>query len=126
MGHSPIWFASIISLPRASSLQVAEQFEVFTNPIVRARKAYPYVAILQANAAETGRDRIVAPLAPRTQLAGTAGRLTPHVTVLGVEHVLLVPSMSPIATMDLKERCDELRPYRNDIIAALDFLFLGV
>ena len=126
MGRSPIWFASIISPPRPSSLTVARQFEVFTNPIVRARKAYPYVAVLQATAAETGRERIVAPLAPRTQLTGTAGRLTPHVTVLGVEHVLLVPGMSAIATMDLKERCDELRHYRNDIIAAIDFLFLGV
>ncbi len=105
---------------------MARQFEVFTNPIVQARKAYPYVAILQADAAEAGRDRIVAPLAPRTQLTGTAGRLTPHVTVLGVEHVLLVPSMSAIATMDLKEHCDAIGGYRNDIIAALDFLFLGV
>lgn len=105
---------------------MAKQFEVFTNPIVRARKAYPYVAILQADAAETGRDRIVAPLAPRTQLTGTAGRLTPHVTVLGVEHVLLVPSMTAIATMDIKEHRDEIGSYRNDIVAALDFLFLGV
>lgn len=102
------------------------QFEVFTNPIVQARKAYPYVAILQADAAGTGRDRIVAPLAPRTQLTGTAGRLTPHVTVLGVEHVLLVPSMSAMATTDLKEHCDEMGGHRSDIIAALDFLFLGV
>ncbi len=126
MDRSPIWFASIISLPRASNSAVARQLEVFTNPIVRARKAYPYVAILQADVAETGRDRIVAPLVPRTQLTGTAGRLTPHVTVSGVEHVLLVPSMSAIATMDLKEPCDELRHHRNDIIVALDLLFLGV
>ena len=70
--------------------------------------------------------RIVAPLAPRTQLTGTAGTLTPHATVWGAEHVLLVPSITTIATMDLTERCDAIGAYRNDIIAALDFLFLGI
>ena len=102
------------------------QFDVFENPIARARKAYPYVAVLQSDAAETGRDRIVAPLVLRTQLTGTVGRMTPHVKVLGVEHVLLVPSMTAIAAADLHEFRDEIKSYRNDIVAALDFLFLGL
>ena len=41
------------------------QFDVFVNPIVAARRAYPFVAVLQSDLADTGRDRIVAPLAPR-------------------------------------------------------------
>lgn len=102
------------------------QFDVFENPISRARKAYPYVAVLQSDAAETGRDRIVAPLVLRTQLTGTVGRMTPHVKVRGVEHVLLVPSTTAMATADLDAFRDEIKSHRNDIVAALDLLFLGV
>ncbi|HLS82964.1 MAG TPA: CcdB family protein [Steroidobacter sp.] len=105
---------------------MSRQFEVFENPIARARQAYPYVAILQSDVAETGSDRIVAPLARRADLSGTAGRLTPHVKVLGVEHVLVVPSMTAIAAADLRESRDDIASHRHDIVAALDFLFLGV
>lgn len=102
------------------------QFDVFVNPIQRARRAYPYVAVLQSDLAETGGERIVAPLAPKARLTGTAGRLTPHVRVSNVEHVLLVPSMTAIAVVDLRELRDQLGAYRDAIVAALDYLFLGV
>jgi toxin CcdB len=102
------------------------QFEVYVNPIVRARRAYPYVAILQSDLAETGGERIVAPLAPRARVTGTAGRLTPHVRVLDVEHVLIVPAMTAIAAGDLREARGQLTRHRDAIVAALDYLFLGV
>ena len=102
------------------------QFDVFVNPIPQARRAYPYVAVLQSDLAETGRERIVAPLAPRTRLTGTAGRLTPHVRVVDVEHVLLVPSMAAVAAVDLRELRGHLIAHREMIVAAIDYLFLGV
>lgn len=102
------------------------QLDVFVNPIPQARRAYPLVAVLQSDIADTGRERIVAPLVPRARLAGTTGRLTPHVKVSGVEHVLLVPRLSAIAAADLRELRGQLGGHRNEIVAALDFLFLGV
>ena len=59
-------------------------------------------------------------------MPGASGRLTPIVKVAGVEHVLLVPRMAPVAAADLREMTGQLTSYRNDIVAALDFLFLGV
>ncbi len=102
------------------------QYDVFDNPIPQARRAFPFVAILQSEIADTGRDRIVAPLVPRTRMSGTVGRLTPLVKVADVDHVLLVPRMSAIAATDLRAVKDRLTAYRGDIVAALDFLFLGV
>lgn len=102
------------------------QLDVFVNPIPRARRAYPYVAVLQSDLAETGRERIVAPLVPKTRLTGTAGRLTPHVRVSNVDHVLLVPSMTAVAAADLRELQGQLGAHRDAIVAALDYLFLGV
>ena len=69
---------------------------------------------------------MVAPLVARARMPGVSGRLTPIVKVLGEEHVLLVPRMAPIAITDLRGVKDELGAYRNDIVAVLDFLFLGV
>jgi hypothetical protein len=61
------------------------QFDVFVNPISQARRAYPYVAVLQSDLAEAGPERIVAPLCRPPDSA-----------------------------------------YREMIVAALDYLFLGV
>ena len=102
------------------------QLDVFVNPIGAARRAYPFVVVMQSDVADTGRERIVAPLAPRSRLPGTKGKLTPHVTVAGVEHVLLVPRLTAVAAADLRDVRDRLVGYRDAIVAALDYLFLGV
>jgi toxin CcdB len=102
------------------------QYAVFDNPIPRARRAFPFVAVLQSGLADTGRDRIVAPLVPRARIPGVAGTLTPVVSVAGAEHVLLVPRLTPVYAADLRAAKDDLTPYRNEIVAALDLLFLGV
>lgn len=102
------------------------QFDVFANPVTRARRAYPLVVILQSDLANIGRERIVAPLVPRVRLPGTTGRLTPHVEIGDVEHVVLVPSLAAIAASDLREARGHVVAYREAIVAALDYLFLGL
>jgi toxin CcdB len=102
------------------------QFDVFDNPIPQARRDFPFVVALQSDVASTGRDRIVAPLVPRKRMAKLAGRLTPVVSVEGVEHVLLVPRMTSVAAADLRAIRAQLAAHRNDIDSAIDFLFLGV
>jgi toxin CcdB len=102
------------------------QFEVFDNPISQARKDFPFVVVLQSDVASTGRDRIVAPLVPRKRMAKLAGRLTPVVSVGGLEHVLLVPRMTSVAAADLRVVKAQLAASRDDIVSAIDFLFLGV
>lgn len=102
------------------------QFDVYENPISKARRAYPLVVVLQSDLADTGRARIVAPLAPRARLTGTAGRLTPHVKVAGTELVVLIPSMTAMRSDDLRTLRGQLVSHRDELVAALDFLFLGV
>ena len=75
------------------------QYDVFDNPIPRARRAFPFVAILQSEFADTGRDRIVAPLVPR---------------------------MTAVCATDLRALRDRLTSHRGEIVAALDYLFLGL
>ncbi len=102
------------------------QFDVYANPIRVARPAYPYVVILQSHLADVGRERIVAPLAPRESLAALAGRLTPFVRLGDAEYVVIVPGLAGIPSKDLREAAGSLAGYRSEILAGVDYLFFGV
>jgi toxin CcdB len=101
------------------------QLDVFVNPIAAARRAYPLVAVLQSDIADIGRERIVAPLVPRSRITGTAGKMSPHVNIDGAEYVLFVPRLTAVRANDLRDLRGRLTKYRDEIVAALDFLFLG-
>jgi hypothetical protein len=78
------------------------QLDVLDDPIPRARRAMPFVAILQPDLAETGRDRVVAPLAPSAAMPTLAGRLIPVVQVKDQDYALLVPSLMALPVADLR------------------------
>lgn len=102
------------------------QYDVVDNPVPRARRAFPFVAILQSDLADSGSDRIVAPLVPNARIPGLAGRLMPIVKVEGIDHALIVPRLTVIPAAELRAMKGSLSTYRNEIVAALDLLFLGV
>ena len=101
------------------------QFDVLANPIPRARRALPFVMILQSDLIETGRDRVVAPLAPSAAMPPLAGRLLPVVTLSETPYALLVPSLTTMPAGDLRQVIANLVNDRDRIMAALDYLFLG-
>jgi toxin CcdB len=101
------------------------QFDVLDNPIPRARAAMPFVAILQSDLADTGRERVVAPLASSTAMPTLAGRLIPIVKVANQEYALLVPSLTTLPATDLRQVVASLAADRERILAALDYLFVG-
>jgi hypothetical protein len=90
------------------------QFDVFANPIVAARKAYPYVVVLQSDATRGEGEEIVAPIAPRKSLSNAAGRLTPIVRIGSADYVDLVQEVSSLGAA------------RGELLAAIDYLFFGI
>lgn len=54
-----------------------------------------------------------------------AGRLVPVLEVAGVDHVLLVPSLTSMPAADLRHAVVNLADERDRIMAALDYLFIG-
>lgn len=104
---------------------VIRQFDVLDNPIPSARRALPFVAILQSDLAETGRDRVVAPMAPCAAMPPLAGRLIPIVQVENQDYALLVPSLTALPVTDLRQVGANLADDRDRILAALDYLFVG-
>ena len=102
------------------------QFDVFANPIVGARRAYPYVVALQSDLAHDARDCIVAPVAPRRALAAVAGVLTPVVVIDSSEHVVLIPALAGVRRRDLSPPLMSLTSARAELLAAIDYVFFGV
>ena len=101
------------------------QHDVSVNPAPRSRSAFPLIAVLQADVAE-GRNRMVAPMAPRTAMPGAAGRLMPVVQHDGGEYLLAIELMVSIPPRDLRHAVGSIRSQRDDITRALDWLFTGI
>lgn len=102
------------------------QFDVFHNPILRARRAMPFVALLQADAVETGQERVVAGAAEKSGNLSPYRRLTPGVIIQDKEYLLLVQSMTNLPASLLRNPIGSIATHRDEIVAALDWLFLGI
>ena len=101
------------------------QHDVFVNPSVRTRSAFPLVAELQADIAE-GRDRMVAPMTPTTSVPVTPGRLSPIVQFDGQAFYLVLPRIGLLPRARLTKSQGTIRQYRDDIIRAIGWLFCGI
>lgn len=102
------------------------QFDVFANPIARLRRALPLVVVLQSDRAQTGRDRVVAPMALRATLPRLGLRLIPAVSVDGREFGIMIPGLATVSASDLRSAVANIDAARDPIVAALDHLFLGI
>lgn len=103
----------------------AMQHDVFPNPAIRSCSAFPFIAVLQADIVE-GRNRMVAPLAPREAMPGAAGRLMPVVRHDGRDYLLALELMVSIPPNDLRHAVGSIKSHRDDITRAVDWLFTGV
>ena len=102
------------------------QLDVFPNPLVRTRRAFPYVVVLQADIAALGSDRIVAFLATKAQFGPTSSRLMPVVQIAGRDFILLMPSITNVPVTELRGPVGKLDAFRDRIVDAIDWLFLGL
>jgi toxin CcdB len=102
------------------------QFDVFPNPLARARKAFPYVVVLQSDLSAVGNERVSAFVAPREQIGKVAGRLTPMVIIRRREFAVLMLSVTSIPLSELRGTVGNVSDYRDRIVEALDWMFLGI
>ncbi|HSB96863.1 MAG TPA: CcdB family protein [Spongiibacteraceae bacterium] len=103
------------------------QFALYKNKNTKTRNSYPYLLDVQANLLDGLQTRVVAPLAKSAVLQKKAMQhVTPLITFDGEKYLLLIPQLSGIAKADLGPRVGDLSRYRDEIIAALNFLFLGI
>ena len=102
---------------------MADQYDVFQNPIASLRKAYPFVVVLQSPFAGLANSRIVAPATPALNPSRIAGVLTPVFEYEAQRYVLHVPALTTVRLESLRAKLGNIAASRDAITAALDHLF---
>lgn len=99
------------------------RFDVYRFPGTQA----PLVVDLQANMLSDLKSRVVAALAPRaTSGREPLPRLKPVFRIVGEDFIFLPTDIAVVPSAMLKDPVANLEAdYRDDIVAALDFLFHG-
>jgi toxin CcdB len=100
------------------------QFDLFRNPDAASARRRPFLVILQSDLLNVIDTVVVAPLAPasRTKLVP---RLVPVINIAGVDHAILVHDLAAIARSQLKRPMGTAASKRDELLAALDLVFLG-
>lgn len=93
--HGSSWSESTTRRSRAM-----RRFDVLDNPIPRARRALPFVTILQSDLAELAPTGSLRRLPRRPQMPPLAGRLIPIVKVDDQDYAVLVPALTALRATD--------------------------
>ncbi|HEY1364070.1 MAG TPA: CcdB family protein [Xanthobacteraceae bacterium] len=103
---------------------MSRQFDVVANPDPVEAAHRPYLVVLQSDLVSGLATTVVAPLVPREQMHG-AQRLNPVLPVAGQEFWLATHELFAVDQRILGGRVATLADRREEIVAALDFIFIG-
>ncbi len=99
--------------------------DVFRNPDATTANVIPYVVDVQSELLAGLPTHIVIPLAYPEAIETPILRLNPKVGVGRTVLVALTQDMASVSNRLLKKPVTNLSPHRDEILAALDFLFTG-
>ncbi|MEW6165356.1 MAG: CcdB family protein [Pseudomonadota bacterium] len=100
--------------------------DVYRNPDRRTAAAMPFVVDVQSNLLDNLPGCVVIPLARVDSLETLPIlRLNPTFSIEGIALVALVQDLASVPRRMLKLPVANLSPQREEILAALDFLFTG-
>jgi toxin CcdB len=103
---------------------MARQFDVVANPDGDDAGHRPYLIVLQSDLVSNLRSTVVAPLIARNQMLG-ARQLNPVVGVDAQEYWVAIYELFAIEQRLLGKPVMSAAEQRDEIIAAIDFLFTG-
>lgn len=101
------------------------QFDIYPNPVRGMGDAVPFVLDIQSEQLSALPTRMIVPLG-RPDDFQPLRRLNPLVEVDGERFAVMTQHMAAVPRDVLREPVGSLAPRRDDIIAALDFLFTGI
>lgn len=102
------------------------QFDVYLNPNPDTCKVIPYLLDVQADLLDTLATRVVVPLILVNEMGLAAKYLNPQFKIKGEAVAMSTAELAGISNRSLGEKVASLKNKRNEIIAALDFLFTGI
>lgn len=103
------------------------QFTLYRNNDKATAKAYPFFVNVQNELLDPLNSRLVIPLTPLALLEQKApSHLCPTISISKGDFVLLTHQMASVPVKLLSNPVDDLTIFRNEIIAAIDFLITGI
>ena len=102
------------------------QFDVYLNPNTETNRNIPYLVDVQADLLDVLATRIVIPLHTMASMPKPAKHLNSILEINGEKCVLSTAELAGIPAAMLGKPVDNLKTYREDMIAALDFMFTGI
>ncbi len=102
------------------------QFKVYRNPKRERRPHIPYLLDVQAAILDSLPTRLVAPLVLGSVFPEQlVPRLHPNFRIEQHQVVLSAAEIGAVAARDLREEVVDLSTHRDEIMAAIDLLFIG-
>jgi toxin CcdB len=101
------------------------QFDVYTNPNSETKRAIPYLLDVQTDLLNTLRTRVVIPLYSVSAMGKAAKHLNPQFSIKRTTVIMSTAELAGVTVNTVGDKVCSLKEHRNDIIAALDFLFTG-
>lgn len=102
------------------------QFIAYDNPNKATRKAYPYLLDIQSPLLSHLGTTVVIPLVPAAAIGQTITKLNPLVSLDGMAHAVMTQQISGYERKLLTKPRFDLREHRAEILAAIDFVLIGI
>jgi toxin CcdB len=101
------------------------QFDVYENRNQETSREVPYLLDVQADLLKELATRVVVPLVRASAMGKAAKHLNPAFEINRTPVVMSTAELAGVPRRILGEKAGSLVDRRNEIIAALDFLFTG-
>lgn len=101
------------------------QFDVYHNKNSNTNKIIPYLLDVQADLFVVLATRVVVPLILVSSNKKPLKHLNPQFEIEGKKVALSTAELAGVPASILGKKITSLHAHRNEIIAALDFLFVG-
>ena len=103
------------------------QFTLYRNPDKATASTYPFFVDVQSDLLENLNTRLVIPLTPVELIEKKApSHLCPIIHLDEGDFVILTQQTTSVPTKILIEPTHDLSTFRDEIIAAIDFLITGI
>lgn len=102
------------------------QFDVYQNPNPATNKAIPYYLNVQADLLDSLNTRVIVPLVREEEMGKSVKGLHLRFKVKGETVVLSTAELAGLPMRSLGDKVASLKSKRDEIIAALDLVFVGI